>query len=75
MDDRLSAERIAALVDWCDVPADDRVSETVRALIAERERLLAVAEAAESTLRTVDGYDVVLGPLESALDAWKAGRT
>jgi len=72
--DPLSKERIADALDvitrWSDDADISQVTvATVSALIAEREGLLAVAEAAQD-VRIADRSEA----LQRALDAWKAGK-
>ena len=92
MSDALSKERIAELDSlqlrqiadryreggWLTPPEmTQRQAETILALIDERARLTAVAEAAEyATRKFGDQYEGRLGPLNealAALDAWNAG--
>jgi len=73
MTDTISKERVAELIHWCAMTADDRCAETLRALIDERARLLALVVACEAYLD--DGnMDGTITRIEDALDAWKAGR-
>jgi len=78
----LSKERIAEVVVHINAtsaspPRSFKIRETILALIDERERLIAVAEAAEyATRKFGDQYEGRLGPLNealAALDAWNAG--